>query len=404
MTKKIINNASWLIAGEAISGFFIFILNLIAARMLGIDEFGKFSYAISVIFLLGALVDFGLVQIFIRDLSRDSKLEEKYFFSSIYIRIFAVFALMGIFLVFEHFKSSGIPFYLFLILLVYLLINSINELLRAILKAREWMKAEAVLKIFERFILLVFGCLAITIWRKYDFLILAYLATSLLLVVILYRKIFSGRKIKKSVTISDSTRLIKRGWAIGLGGAFVTIYASADLILIKNILNSDSLTAIYAASYKFLSLAITLISLISIAYMPQLAKMKDNKKYTRLIRNYLLSTFFASLLLFSAILFFSSFIMNIIYGNSYIAGANVLIILAISLLFIGAREPFTYLLILHDRQKYYMASVLSAAIFNIVTNIYVIPSFGIIGAAWVTVGSEALLLILTMYFYFLKEV
>jgi len=86
-------------------------------------------------------------------------------------------------------------------------------------------------------------------------------------------------------------------------------------------------------------------------------------------------------------------VMAFVWGPSYQEGAGIL-----RVLFLGAPLVFIVLVgvmltIVLEREVVLMKVMCAAALFNILANALVIPTWGGIGAAWTTLATEALIAI-----------
>ena len=85
--RRIYKNTTYLGIAEVISRVLQFIVMLYAARILTQENFGKFSFALSLAFIAVILADLGINVLLIREISRNKKLASKYFINASFIPV-----------------------------------------------------------------------------------------------------------------------------------------------------------------------------------------------------------------------------------------------------------------------------------------------------------------------------
>ena len=89
-------------------------------------------------------------------------------------------------------------------------------------------------------------------------------------------------------------------------------------------------------------------------------------------------------------------IIFVIAGEGYLEGSNVVRILSISILFAVFACFFSYSILLPNKKEiYFMNATITAAVLNVVLNIFLIPRFGIEGAATTTLIAEIIVFLIS---------
>ena len=83
-------------------------------------------------------------------------------------------------------------------------------------------------------------------------------------------------------------------------------------------------------------------------------------------------------------------IMNL-FGDKFILGSNILVILMVGILFMAIGNPAGSTLVMAGKTNLVLVNTLIISILNISFNIYFIPRLGLIGAAWGTTISLVIL-------------
>lgn len=179
------------------------------------------------------------------------------------------------------------------------------------------------------------------------------------------------------------------------------IYINSDITLL-GIMKNDTTVGIYSVSAKIYSMIQTLITSVFVVTVPRLAMYlgkrninKYKKTLTEVINNFILLILPAMVGLFML----SKEVIIIISGKEFLKSNSSLKILCFALLFSTlAGCLYECILIPAKREKYVLRSTIISAVLNIVLNIIFIPIWSENAAAASTVISEAVILILDLYY------
>lgn len=144
---------------------------------------------------------------------------------------------------------------------------------------------------------------------------------------------------------------------------------------------------IYNAALPTAFLMYMIPSTLLILFIPVLSELyaKDEKNLFELlhrrITKWILS---ANLILLGVFYLFSEQILKILFGNDYIVGSTALLILSTGY-FVGySLAPSTKLLVVIKRTKLVFANTIVVTVVNVILNLFLIPLYGINGAAIAT--------------------
>ncbi|MGH7203971.1 MAG: oligosaccharide flippase family protein, partial [Candidatus Levyibacteriota bacterium] len=139
--QTIIKNTFWLMGGEAISKLMIFFVTIWTARYLGVDGYGKFSFAFSFTALFSILIDFGFNTLTVREIAKDKLLAKIYIGNLLSIKI--LLSIISLFLTFIVIRLMGKPEdiqILVFLFMIYVIIQSFILFFQAISQAFEKMQ------------------------------------------------------------------------------------------------------------------------------------------------------------------------------------------------------------------------------------------------------------------------
>ncbi len=154
-------------------------------------------------------------------------------------------------------------------------------------------------------------------------------------------------------------------------------------VLILGIFTNDSNIGIYNISYKIAMLtSLSLFAVNSIA-APKISELYHSNKMEEFKQTISLSskiTFFSSLPLVIIFLVFSEYIL-IFFGNEYINGKWVLIILSLGQFINCIAGPAGYILQMTGKEKIFKNIIIFSVFINVSLNFILVPFYGILGAS-----------------------
>lgn len=245
----------------------------------------------------------------------------------------------------------------------------------------------------------LFYCLlviAVIIYSKSVLLLLlAYLLQMLLLSITSY---YSLKGVSKN-KLSPSIKLLKKtsNYSIRL---YITLFLSflvlkIDVYFIEHILGNQPL-GIYSLAATLASNLILIIQVLIPLLVPRLSEIKDDLKKIKKLMNIMA---YALLLLLAINIFFQIFgewIILLVFGDKYLNSVPIfkILLLASSVLSLEAILAQYYASI--GKIKFLIYYWILTLLVNICLNYFWIPKYGIAGAAWSSLVSYSLILILLL--------
>jgi O-antigen/teichoic acid export membrane protein len=156
----------------------------------------------------------------------------------------------------------------------------------------------------------------------------------------------------------------------------------ADTILL-GIYGSPADVGVYQVATRLTLLATALINPVTTAFSPKIADLWRRQRYELLKKTYTLVTswvFRVSLPSFVILLVFPREILEI-FGPRFEAGVPVTIIMTLTWLFNAMSGPCGYMLTMSGRPKSQMINNAIALALNVGLNLFLIPRYGVTGAA-----------------------
>jgi O-antigen/teichoic acid export membrane protein len=393
-----------------------YLLRVILARTLTLADYGLFYAVFAVVQLFLFFEGFGTPTALVKFISQ-FKSQEEYgkiktiIFSTFFIQLISlsfislILYLIAPFLAEHYFKTSAAELLIKLFVL-YILLGFLFKLTRGIFNGFQKFKIFALMEpirliivIFSLFILLAldYGVLAPILAFN-----IAWILTVLFFVIPLFKTVkFSKYKISKPYLMGR--KLLKFGFPLMFVGVSSKVISYLDTIVLTYFIGLDQVgiyNAILPSSLIFLFLGNALANvLLPVSSELWVSKLKD--KISSSLNNAYKFVLFFTLPLILAVMIYAEFFIGFVFGEGFVPGANVFRILLIGVAFFSIAVMNNSILVGVGKTKTVMKILISASIINLILNLILIPSFGIMGAAVST--SFSYILVLAFNYNFIKE-
>lgn len=168
----------------------------------------------------------------------------------------------------------------------------------------------------------------------------------------------------------------------GIGSA---IYEKIDLLMV-GIFFASSAVGIYNIAVLLATLLALPLTAFNQLFPPLASKLYNRDQLSELNEVYAITNRWIltlTLFPFLAVVAFTDRIL-FVFGEEFVAGASVLLVLSAAQLVNATVGPSGYVLMMTDHQYLSMANNATSAILNVILNYYFIIQFGLIGAAFAT--------------------
>lgn len=195
----------------------------------------------------------------------------------------------------------------------------------------------------------------------------------------------------------SSLRALKRGFPYGLQAVGSYLYLRVDIVLL-GVISGAGMTGIYGAVADPLVSLTALIYIITRAFLPSLSRcFKDQpERFDRLTRRMLLLSLALGSLTGVVVFLGAGPFVSIAFSSEFAPAADLLRILSLSVALRFLNSGLATVLTAAGQQWRRTVAVGAAAVFNILLNLLTMPFWGYWAAAWTTVGTEVLLLLLLL--------
>lgn len=413
---KVVYNTAAQLAAKAISAATTIVTTAIIARQFGEVGFASFLLMTGFATYFYLLTDFGVNAVVTKELSphsHDRAKLSRYFNNILTFRFLAAIALILVLAA----VVPVIPFRLIevgtlkvgivlglLTLLAQAVYNSCTVIFQTTLSYSRLVSASLAGN------LLFLALVIILTVRGHDLLPLVA-ANTLGALTVAGFALYSVTRMLGSVRFEFDHRLWRQllltALPLGLGISLTVVVAKADQLLLailrlpENLsLSNDRALANYGLAYKIFENVLVFPTFFVNAVYPLMVQnfMVDVQKFRKVFWWAFYALLFSSLVLAALGWYFSDWLVSLIGGGGFNLAPQALRILLLSLPLFFTSSLFLFLMITQGQQKKVPYIYLAAAVFNVVLNLILIPRYGIWASAWLTGGTELLILVLVGYF------
>ncbi|QWD20096.1 flippase [Polynucleobacter paneuropaeus] len=390
--KKVIHNIFWLLADKVFRMGISLVLGIWLARYLGLNGFGELSYAQAFTGIAATFVGFGLNPILTKDLV--GRPEDRNYLLGTGFIIFLVSSIITIVL------SVMLIFFLkgdnkFLCLIVVIL--CLSSIFRSSEVIRCWFESQIESKYIVWVDNIVFSLISLIkfafilwdveilgfVWLIFTEALLVFIGLSTLYV----RRMgsISAWKFKFNVALEyvrDSWPLVVSAFAIG-------IYMKIDQIMLGQMLGLKEV-GIYTAALRISEIWYFLPIIVISSFIPEIIKEKTRSegRYLKMFQNLYNYMVLSAVALAVFVAFFSEFVVSITYGPDFLSAGSVLRIHIWTGIFVALGVISGGWFLVEGLNKYLMYRTAGGALVNVALNFFLIPRYGIDGAAYSTLIAQ----------------
>jgi O-antigen/teichoic acid export membrane protein len=400
---KYSKNTSWLLVGKGVEMIITLFVGVMVARYMSEFEYGMYNYALSIVTIFSILSNLGLSNIITQEIVNSKMKSDEILGSALYLKFFG--AILSILLALLVTIVLGNTKYTLLLVGI----SSIPILIKSLDVISYYFDAEVLSKygVFSKVMGVIFSnsLKLATVILDLDiiFIYISLIIDSFFFVSFLlffYNKVKDQNVLNWAKNKLVAKDLFKKSWPLMFTGIIYVFYLRIDQIMIKELINPEMLGH-YSAAVKLSSAFHTLPWLITGSLFPALLnafksdKALFNKRYSLLVQFLVL----LSIMFIIPITFLSHWIIELLYNGKYQLAENILQIHIWSSIFVFIGYATIKWFVAHGLQKISLICMVIGALFNLIANYLVIPKYGIIGVAYVTLFSQALTFIIMPGFF-----
>ncbi len=389
--QTVAKNTFWLFFGQLTGRALRAGIVIYAARVLGAEHWGAFSYALGVAAFLTIFSDIGINALITKEASRNPELKDRYLATAFWVKLaLLTFCVVGVIIALPYLTNIPEAASLMPILLLVFAFDTLRDLGSALCRALEKMEVEAGLVVFTNFAIVALGFIFLIMYRSTAALAWAYATGSAIGFIatgIALREHYGN--ILKNFSRRLIVPILATAWPFGLMGLMGAIMLNTDIIML-GWLRSATEVGYYSAAQKLILLSYVFPQLIATSIFPPLARAAATGGL--LAKNLLeKSVAFVTLVAIPIVavgIIFATPIITLVFGTAYAPAIRTFQLLLATILIVYPATLLGNAIFAYDKQKSFLTFVLVAIFGNAVFNLLLIPSYGIEGAATATIITQ----------------
>jgi O-antigen/teichoic acid export membrane protein len=423
-TQKIYTNTLAQIGAKLITALIAIMMIKVITSYLDIAGYGLYTKIYNYLSIFAVIADLGLYTITVRELTKyedDPKMVAKISGNVLSLRSISWVLILWLSLMIAPFLSGydtptayiGIAI-ASLFTIAWLINSSLMSYLQATLRTEFTLVANTAGKLLTFGMVVLFASIiypvtsGVTSEYKFTLIMLAGLAGNILMTGLTWWYASRYHPVRFAWDSEYIRHIIRVSLPYGIALFLNVIFFKVDMILLSVMESrdiADIAVALYGLPMKLVEVGMMYGTIFLNSLLPVLTtalEKKDNAKVAKLTRHAfsLLFIFGISSSIFIAL--FAPWVISTISTDAFVhttlfghSSVDALRIVGWIFLVYFISSLYTYILIARGEQKKMMYINASIALLNIIWNIIFIPHYSFIGSAWVTLGTQILLLLLT---------
>ena len=397
---RILQNFSFLTLGKTVGDLFTFVLFVVLSRKFGQEGIGYYSFAIGITGFFMVMADYGLGSLSIREMSRNRDKVQEYYSRVLTLRlILTVISYLLLLLVASSLSVSEQAWQVIVVVGAYQILYPILEGFGAVFIAHEKMhytgllefSAKASSAILSVSVIMAGGGLVLNL----TMLPLVIGVHALIAYTIVARKY--GRP-KLGISWREMKEMLHEASPYALFLLLYQFSTRIDVVLLGLMLGAAA-AGMYNVGYRVIFMLLFLAYFGGLAVFPMASRLfaESEQAPGKLYHESLNVTLLVALPAAAGVWLIAPGLIELLFGPEFMEAVSVLRLLTVMLFFASLTSVIGTFLTACDRQTERTRCQWTSAWVNAIGNATLIPMFGIMGAAYSTVFSEGLLLILVAW-------
>lgn len=398
IANSLAKNTTFFTIALAMQKALSFVYFIFVARFIGVENMGKFSFALSFTTIFAMFMDFGLSQVLIRESARDSQKSQEHLAATLGLKLIgAVIVYALVVLLINVLDYPLLTRQMVYVAGLVMIIDSFSLSFFSILRGRQNLKYESYGVVINQMIVLFFGLAVMILHWGLVALISVYLLGSLFNFFLSFFTLKRKLNLRPQISLAWPAikAILKLALPFGIAGLFLRLYSSMDVVFLSKLAN-DEAVGLYSTAYRItFALQFVAVAFAASIYPAFCFYFKNSleqlvKSFKKSIRYLLI----ISLPITFGVLTIGQEVIGLVFGRAYVACAPALNVLIAVLPVIFLTFPVGAILNACNRQTRNTIHLGVVALTNIVLNLILIPRFSYVGAAIATLVSYLLLLAL----------
>jgi|TARA_B110001454_G_scaffold176459_1_gene168587 O-antigen/teichoic acid export membrane protein len=400
--RKYFANTSWLLGERVLRMVVSLFVGIYVARYLGPERFGLLSYTLSFVWLFSSLASFGLDEILVRELVKSPEQRNNLLGTVFWLKVCGTLV-MGttIALVLKYTVEDQQTYWMIALITFGFLFQATNVVdfyFQSQVQSKFAVRAQAIqLILTSLFKIYLVWNQAELIWFAFA-LMLDQAVVAVLFLLVYHWKI--GWFPFFSFRWKQAKKLMRDAWPLIFAGMVVSVYMKIDQVMLKEMLDVKAV-GVYAAAVKLCEAWYFLPTALIASLFPAVieAKIKSKTLYDKRVQNLYDLMVWSSIAVALPTTLLADWVILILYGTDFQEAADVLRIYIWAGVFVTLGIASSKWLIAENLQRYLFLRTILGALLNVGFNLWLIPIYGIKGAAIATLVAQGTASFLSLSFF-----
>lgn len=388
-SKRIIKNILTLTGSQLISRACGLVLVIALARHLGPVNYGIYSLAFTFYMIFYFFSNLGMDTLLIKDVSRCKTSAKSYLPEMLTVKLISSgLSILLIGILVHLFNYSMVTKLGILTLSIAIVFSSFNDTLKATFNAYELMEYPSLIEVIRSFISL--SLIFIFIWVGKGVLtilsiqVFSFLIALMITLLFMKIKLFSLKNLKPS--LKNSKTLILNSLPFFSVAALFMLNTRIDIIMISWF-KGETGVGIYNTAVELMNITFILPALISTAFFPVLSRCfrEDVNKLVSISNFGLKLNITLSVPIAVGVFILAPKIVLLIFGTQYYGAVIILRIFSINILMQFGVSFLSWIFTATENVNIVLKANGLMLLLNVILNLFLIPSYGLAGAAIATV-------------------
>ena len=400
--RKYFANTSWLLGERVLRMVASLFVGIYVARYLGPEGFGLLSYTLSFVWLFSSLASFGLDDILVRELVQSPGKRNNLLGTVFWLKVCGTLVMGTAIALVLQLKAEEQQTYWMIALITFGFLFQATNVVDFYFQSQVQSKFAVRAQAFQLLITSLFKIYLV--WNQAELIWFAFAlmldqAVVAVLFLIMYRwkiELFPFF----SFTWTQAMKLMRDAWPLIFAGMVVSVYMKIDQVMLKEMLNTKAV-GVYAAAVKLCEAWYFVPGVITASLFPAVIEARKNSEllyYERVQKLYDLMVW-GSVAVAIPTTLLADWIILILDGADFKEAADVLRIYIWAGVFVSLGIASSKCLIAENLQRYSFYITALGAVLNISCNFWLIPIYGIKGAALATMVAQVTVGFLSLSFF-----
>lgn len=381
--NKVVKNAGWIIGGNLANKVLAFLVGILTARYLGPGNYGLINYAAAYTSFFASICTLGINSVIVKNFVDHPEEEGTTIGTTLLLRAASSFLsaimIVGIVSIVDRDEPLTIAVVtLSSIGMIFQIFDTLNYWFQARLQS----KYSAIASLVAYVVVSTYKIVLLVSGKSVEWFAVATALDYLVLAAFLLAAYFKNGGTRFQISKAKAKELMSSSSSFIISGLMVSIYASTDKLMLKQMLN-EATVGHYALATSISSIwAFVLAAIIDSLYPGIVQSFSTNRlEYERKNRQLYAIVFYTAVFMSAVICLLAKPIVGILYGASYLPAVQPLRIIVWYTAFSYLGVARNAWMVCENRQKYLKYLYISAAIINVILNVVLIPQWGASGAA-----------------------